>query len=177
MILNVLHLPRLPSLITRSWRAIIDVSPMLFRVCGIPCYTQAHARTETSEIRARGGGGEGGGGGGRGGGSVSRRTVGTWTGPGSGISGGRGTPSTPRMQPIYLDSRRVSLECAFRECAASSSILAGKRSPRAAPRAQWLPVQFFVIDVSYHVILTFCARMIFAIIFILFRGRIFSFFF
>lgn len=107
MILNVLHLP-IPSLIARSRRAIIDVSLLL------PCMRNSwlHARTRTHrnirETRARRR---------RGGGSVSRRTVGTRTGPGSGISGGRGTPSTPRMQPIYLDSRRVGL------CAPSSSIL------------------------------------------------------
>lgn len=107
MILNILHLPHpLPdrSISTSNNRC---VSPPSVYAKFLATRTHTHAPKHSRNARAEK----------EGGGSVSRRTVGTRTGPGSGISGGRGTPSTPRMQPIYLDSRRVGL------CAPSSSIL------------------------------------------------------
>lgn len=112
-------------------RAIIGASPLFRLVYAEFLATVRRTHAPKHPSYARGGGG---------GGSVSRRwKLNSW--PGSGISGGLGTPSTPRMQPI--STRVGSVRCS--------------RPPPSWP-GRGRHVSYGLFDVSFHLFLLIRTR-------------------
>lgn len=123
-----------------------------FRVCEIPGYTHAHARTETFEKRARGEGG--------------------------GAARFRAELSEPEQGPVLEfqagEALHRLLECSLSILTRVESVSVRRRPPswKRSPRAP-----FFIIGVSSMWLLTFRAGMIFDYSYSVEKKKYFLFFF